>query len=618
MVTTQQTTTSKTTANLLPAAGYIRMSTDQQEASPARQRAEIEGLAERTGYRVVAWYEDHGLTGTESKNRPNFQRLLADAKKGKFRAILMYEQSRLSREDHFAAIQHWAELRAAKVDMVDCRRGKIDIESLGGFITAIVDQYGAHDESRKLADRTVSGMKHILSTGKRVSGAMLFGFDKLFRDEKGKEVLRVSINEKFDKPKTWTFELVPTADVSTVDAVVWAFEQAKAGESLLSIAKGLNGRRIKTRDGKRFTSHNIRRMLTNPTYAGVLRAGHSSRGKFRRLDEEGITIVSDAHVGIVTGELFRDVQDRIAGLSYSKSPTTAGRYLLSGLLVCDHCGRRLYGRINNDKRLPTPQLSYGCMINEGKGDPDCPRPFVSAPSIEAFILKLIRECILCDENRDALLEAGARWQNQKRYSFEQDQLDEIRRRIERAEENLALADAKDFDSISKLLKKWRSEAAELEKRIQGEQSKIAAPQIAVEAVEALSFVRDNLADFDRVLLSAAIRNTIKEIRVRIRRERKGGYHFKTISGVVNFADNLSSEGAIPFTDADVYPDKKWRVVADAVKSAGHITLAELSRRLGYGNREGALKALQHAVAAGVVEKHPSGTGYVPVNPEQSP
>ncbi|MAG93988.1 MAG: hypothetical protein CMJ48_09590 [Planctomycetaceae bacterium] len=76
----------------IPAVGYIRMSTGRQENSPARQRAEIEQLAQREGYRIVKWYEDHGLTGTESANRPEFQRLLQDAERGRFQAILLHEQ----------------------------------------------------------------------------------------------------------------------------------------------------------------------------------------------------------------------------------------------------------------------------------------------------------------------------------------------------------------------------------------------------------------------------------------------------------------------------------------------------------------------------------------------
>jgi len=36
-----------------PVVGYVRMSTDQQQDSPARQRKNIEALADRAGYRIV-------------------------------------------------------------------------------------------------------------------------------------------------------------------------------------------------------------------------------------------------------------------------------------------------------------------------------------------------------------------------------------------------------------------------------------------------------------------------------------------------------------------------------------------------------------------------------------
>ena len=108
-----------------PAVGYIRMSTDKQEDSPARQRRDIEAMAERNGYRITTWYEDHGLTGTESANRPEFRRLLANAKNRRFEAVLLSEQSRMSREDVFDAMQHWKQLRDAgvKIDSrISCYR----------------------------------------------------------------------------------------------------------------------------------------------------------------------------------------------------------------------------------------------------------------------------------------------------------------------------------------------------------------------------------------------------------------------------------------------------------------------------------------------------------------
>jgi DNA invertase Pin-like site-specific DNA recombinase len=53
---------------MISAVGYIRMSSDKQEASPEQQRQEIISLAKRDGYRIIRWYVDEGVTATRQKN----------------------------------------------------------------------------------------------------------------------------------------------------------------------------------------------------------------------------------------------------------------------------------------------------------------------------------------------------------------------------------------------------------------------------------------------------------------------------------------------------------------------------------------------------------------------
>jgi DNA invertase Pin-like site-specific DNA recombinase len=107
------------------------MSTDQQEDSPVRQRAEIEAMTEEGGYQILKWYEDHGLTGTKSKNRPQFQQLLKDAGQvGDFEAILMHEQSRFGRETMLPFAGHLNNLHEAGVTLVT-RKGKISPDDIG-------------------------------------------------------------------------------------------------------------------------------------------------------------------------------------------------------------------------------------------------------------------------------------------------------------------------------------------------------------------------------------------------------------------------------------------------------------------------------------------------------
>ena len=54
---------------MIDAVGYIRMSSDKQEASPVQQRQEIKKLAERDGYRIVRWYVDEGISGDATEKR---------------------------------------------------------------------------------------------------------------------------------------------------------------------------------------------------------------------------------------------------------------------------------------------------------------------------------------------------------------------------------------------------------------------------------------------------------------------------------------------------------------------------------------------------------------------
>lgn len=205
-----------------PAVGYIHMSTDGQEDSPARQRRDIEEMSKRHGYHIIAWYEDHGLTGTASASRPEFKRLLENAKVGKFQAVLLSEQSRMSRKDNFKVMIHWRLLRDAGIKIVTCQRGELDFNNLGGVIIAIVDQYGAREESVKLAQRVASGQRLKARQSQRIGG-IVFGYDRELVEDTGKVVKRVHFNERFRKPIKCKTRLVPTEDrVTPVDALAAA------------------------------------------------------------------------------------------------------------------------------------------------------------------------------------------------------------------------------------------------------------------------------------------------------------------------------------------------------------------------------------------------------------
>jgi hypothetical protein len=94
--------------------------------------------------------------------------------------------------------------------------------------------------------------------------------------------------ERFKKPPTWKSKLVPTENKDVVDGIRCAFKAILRGESVGSVARELNRRKIKTAQGNSFTFSNTMCILKNPAYAGTLRVGHYGRGKFTRVAEDGL------------------------------------------------------------------------------------------------------------------------------------------------------------------------------------------------------------------------------------------------------------------------------------------------------------------------------------------
>ena len=83
----------------IPAAQYVRMSTEDQQFSIANQEEAIDGYAKDHGYLVVSTYTDAGKSGVAIKTRTGLRQLLREVMSGQaqFKAILVYDVSRWGR-----------------------------------------------------------------------------------------------------------------------------------------------------------------------------------------------------------------------------------------------------------------------------------------------------------------------------------------------------------------------------------------------------------------------------------------------------------------------------------------------------------------------------------------
>lgn len=579
------------------AVAYVRMSTDKQEDSPARQRMEIERLAERENFHIIRWYEDHGLTGTESKNRPQFQKLLQDTKTGEFRAVLMYEQSRFSREDVFDAMVHWRQMRDNGVKLVTCQRGELRFDDLAGLITAMVGQHEARGESIRIAQRTLSGRQQRAKSGAPL-GRTPFGYQREILDESNQLVRTVSAGETFTKPHAWRSRLVPSSNPAEVDAVRQMFQAAKAGQSLRSIALELNRSGLRTSHGKPFRSEIIKSLLTNPAYAGIMRFGYKPQGKFARSQE---TIwVTGAHPALVSEADFEQVQAVLKAAYSSRGKSQPGRYLLSGLVHCDHCGRKMRGCIYRGEAYKDGELrQYACGCSRD-GFNECPvRASVNADVLERAILSAIATHVLSDDNREQLQRAAdALFSQERAPRIENQQLDDVRRRIEKGERNLALAEhAEDFAAVSAQLREWRKREAELTARLNALDAETSQTSERVELIANLSTLREHLHLADRVLLATALQETL--VRVSVGRQTQTGEHvtLETVYADVTFQSGVYPGDTLRLEDRDLFSDRRDREIADYVaKAQREVTTAELADLLGvcretarhHGHRAGLL------------------------------
>ena len=85
---------------MIPVAGYCRVSTDQADQAnsfAAQQQFFRAYIAENPAWTLYEIYADEGISGTSTRKRVQFHRMLEDAYQGKFRLILTKEVSRFSR-----------------------------------------------------------------------------------------------------------------------------------------------------------------------------------------------------------------------------------------------------------------------------------------------------------------------------------------------------------------------------------------------------------------------------------------------------------------------------------------------------------------------------------------
>ena len=172
---------------MIMVASYCRVSTDKDDQAnsfASQQRYFKEFIARQPDWELFRVYADEGITGTNTKKRVDFNRMINDAKMGKFKLILTKEVSRFSR-NILDTIGYTRELKALGIGVLFLNDGINTLEPDAELRLSIMGSI-AQEESRKTSTRVKWGQARQMERGV-VFGRSMLGYDvkdgKLTRGE---------------------------------------------------------------------------------------------------------------------------------------------------------------------------------------------------------------------------------------------------------------------------------------------------------------------------------------------------------------------------------------------------------------------------------------------------
>ncbi|MCE9608497.1 MAG: recombinase family protein [Planctomycetia bacterium] len=385
----------------VPAAGYLRKSTsgvasngrERQEKSISQQRTEIESLAQENGYKIVRWYADPGKSGWKrGAARPEFSQMLADAASKKdIEAIVVDNMDRFSRAS-VAEVQGdaLALKQAGVLVIVSAAQGTFHLggagNDIGEIIKFVVSVWSANDFCRQLSRRVSLSRRNRAMEGKRSGGIAPYGMEN-----DGCGGIRPG----------------NASDVAIVRRIFDEF--GNRFRSMNAIASDLNREKTPGRRGGKWHVASIKELLSRRAYVGDFQYNRRKSGQFFILDSKGDIVdasnrPSDSppwketdngtishlnhYEALVDRELFERVQSRFASfmMKGSRRPRDGG-YPLSGVLICDHCGKPMYGCQPTGR----PHRVYRCSTPAKTGVGTCGTYEIREERILPTVLKLLGE-----------------------------------------------------------------------------------------------------------------------------------------------------------------------------------------------------------------------------------
>ena len=349
----------RSTYRQLRVAAYCRVSTKQDEQINSyenQKKIYTDRINSEPNWTLVEIFADKGITGTSTKKRDDFNRMIRYCKQGKIDMIITKSVSRFARNT-VDCLKYIRMLKKMNVDVYFEEQG---IHSLDNGAEFYITIYGciAQSESENMSSNIIIGQ-----TQSHKDGKAAFHCKRLLG---------------YTRSETGQIEIVP----EQAEIVKRIYDRFLSGESIETIAESLTAEGIETPMGKTVWSKSvIASILTNEKYKGDILTNKTyvtdPISKVTKINngERPQHYIENHHPAIIDSATFGRVQEEMARRNGKRKIKQVGtkteqgkyssKYALTELLVCGECKtpyRRCTWTVGGKKKIVwrcINRLDYG-------------------------------------------------------------------------------------------------------------------------------------------------------------------------------------------------------------------------------------------------------------------
>lgn len=337
-------------------------------------------------------YEDEGWSGGNI-NRPEFTKLMNDAKLKRFTSLICYRLDRIARNvaDFSSTYKILEENNIAFISITE----QFDTSTIMGRAMINISATFAQIERETIAERIKDNMLELSKTGRWLGGTPPLGFKSVQITEKNKKMYKLEVIDE---------------ELEIVRLIYKLYPQYK---STVPIARYLVSNHIKGKNGGDFSRNTVLQILKNPVYCcsdsesikyfenkgsilncinnqelGLMVYNKRKAGKKENPIDEWI-IATGRHPGIIPSDQWINCQNILEEIKNRTSPrqATGNKFLLSGLLKCAKCGSSMCSWSRTNKGIY--YRSYRCELKNRAAN-RCDSKMINAEELENFIIELLK------------------------------------------------------------------------------------------------------------------------------------------------------------------------------------------------------------------------------------